>query len=181
MPTAHNQVHRDIHPDDRAHRLELQATLIAARKSTGITGRILNEKYGMAVFVNEVKSQWHIGTVQRWASALGRQLVWRIEGFEVPEEMLTSFDWEASDAEQRDELKERIRQIRLALKIPSIRVDEVLGQRKCTYWAWEKKPRGDLVMPAVQRYIRALGGRIVFELRPRHNEFLGNRGKSKKV
>ena len=180
MPTARKQVHRDIHPDDGQHRRDLQAALVRLRKATGMNGRAMNEKYGMAVFVNEKKSQWHVGTVQRWAHALGRQLTWRIEGFSLPDEMVNTFDWSASHEDQRAELKARIKEVRRALKIPTTRVDKVCQQRACTYWAWEKKGPGDLVMPAVQRHIRAMGGRIEFQLRPIHNEFLGG-GKLDKV
>lgn len=78
----------DLHPDDLANRQRLAQQLLDIRETAGISaGRlaaILGYRDHAGVRQMERRATWQVGTVQRWARALGHRLTLTINSLTIP-------------------------------------------------------------------------------------------------
>lgn len=158
----------DLHPDDRAARLELRDMLIQRRQQEyGFTLQQLADQVGThraTVRAMEAGESWQVATLQRWTRALDWRLTLRPEGLgddgADPLAALRPGDPVRADAWDRGVLAEVLIDARTALGVTQAALAVRLGITSQAVSFLERAAGEGLMLATAQRYCRALTGSL---------------------
>lgn len=152
----------------------LAGNLIRCRVQAGLNAEQLGERLGVtghAVRAMEGRNTWEVRTVQAWARALGRALHLELVGLDVPDDRdIPAMTYEIglesplSDPADRDLLTlllahRNLLRVRWDAGITDADMGERLGITGNAVRHFDTHPAG-VTLVSLQRYARALGGRL---------------------
>lgn len=157
----------DLHPDDLAQRECLRDLLVDVRHIRDLSQSDLGYRMGLVgstVTLMELRLQWRVSTVQRWADALGLRLVLStgLPGTNEDVYLLRPADPAAALAFDRRAFIESLAEGRRQVQVTQRRLGEKLGISENGVAAIEKE--NDIMMANAQRYCRGLGSQLRIEL-----------------
>lgn len=170
----------DLHPDDRTARLAIGTRLFALRRAAGLSRERLGDRIGISkgsVQALEISrdGRWMIGSMQRWARALGQRATFTIDGLpgRAPNLLADLYtvirpDTVADvDELERARLRLELARARRALHITAAELAGRMGLAAGSVGPFERDGiHFDIALHTCQRYARALGGRVIPDLEP---------------
>lgn len=168
------QIPADLHPDDAAARNNLRQTLVNYREQQGITQRTLAARLNVspsAVNKMEQHSMWRLLNLQRWVTALDLELLLIPIGLPIPPDDVQAL---AAIRPTSPHLRHEFARAAILADLVAARyalglTQDDIGQRlgrKGRAVAEVERQHWDVMVVTLQRYCRALGGHLQFDLEP---------------
>lgn len=158
----------DLHPDDASIRENLRDVLINTRRRKGMSqldlGGRLNFGSKRTASQMELRPHWKVGTLQRWAAALGQRIIVWPECL-PPDDALFLFrpaDHAAAMDFDRRAFIDALADARRWVGLSQRRLADRLGITDAGVAQTEKSP--DVLLINAQRYCRALDSQLAIFL-----------------